>query len=1572
MVKDIQELNFPNYATLSQADINIADMGEMSISAQLEIDGNIAPDFSYDWEIMFQGEKYIMPIHKPQGEKNNKSLNSVIDLTFRHWAIYAMEGKFFVEMTSEESDTAVADKYVVPLSLNFVNFVAALNRVLDYYFNGDIVADIYEGLHPSPDPVVLNISYTTIWDVLVSVFDNYAVRWQLKTENGICRIKFGFPTKEVSHVFEYGFEGGLMSVQRQVPSEDVKNILLGRGGEDNIPYRYFKNTDPQNPSFKADPDWVPELANVHFSELRDSVFRSYVQGWKARHYDGNVTEEEAYNPWAYRKGYTDERFKPVEYVKDDKSIEMYGERWGASNHDDIKPTIQNVVIDPLGRIDEVVAVEEIPEEEDGEEEIKYTREPLYEFHMYTPMAIAPHKQRSIRHFEQTITIPYGQKANVILGSTTYDAVYSGPLGPDSNAKDVTLVTLKHFLVTKDKEEIPPAGVTEGTYEVWVEFIIENTSDKDIYADVTVIDNYLELSPVSGYTEYGTFNIWVKNLWSTEKGATETEREYSERVWKDILGDGKDEAYIVFSDGLLGLSEDYNFKIVGYPAYDTSKTFNNVPSHWRIKLARSEAELDATGKLLPNSETNAVAGNHFFFTGIDLPYLYYTYAEKMLTLAKTDVLAKYSDIVPTWVVSTDRIRMNTLQGEETETLINAISIGSAIQLSDKRFITYKSDTGELLPDVPELLYIKSIEYKYRTPKESDAALNPDVTFVLSNDYSVSANPVDLLQGEVDALSRQVGYLSNIDKVVQAVGRKIFLQKDKRDRTPFPLNAGDKFTAEKGIQIGESFVHGFTTGRGGLIDKDANAELETLVLRRFLEAPELRFNRTRIESGDRWNAPGMGILEKVEPDKDEEGTTLLSGTAYLKLEDGELGEIAVGDICMGIFHSMASDENFTESTDDSYGNFMYAGFYTCYFTIVSILSANNGIFRYSLRPASDKWPYTYHPSSAMHFVSYGSFTDPDRQTSQYSTRTYTRLLWRQNTWEISLANIAMQWGDLSNMSIHGKDMTGYSAYLNSVYFTGTIERVKPDGTPVQTANDRGAWVSGEHYDYYDRVSYDGSLWLCINEQGTSDIPSKTNSNWLLQVSQGKQGINGDKGEQGERGEQGIQGCIMRHSEWALGVEYHNDENLTSGIRYIDIAMIRNEGAFDGWDVYKCNVTHTSTNDKRPDKSTIEWTKLSGVGPIFTSLIIAKNAVLEFVQGNEIIIKKSDGTVTAGLSGSEEGSKVRIWVGSATPDNAPFRVLEDGTFYSDNAYVSGRIEAYEGTIGGFAISGNNIETDNQGHISFGDENFSNTIGAHSEKKDVVLNTGLESVLILPQKMSYLHNNKTSVVNATPNAYNWENISIANFMDIDYFANKYGTGGVSPNRYGYQYAMIGNGHVCMNGIVDGMCLDNLVFTTNNQIEWIAPPMWSNRICVVSNYTGCFIALPDWPSLSSCFGSGIVRPALRKEQDKYVCDEFMSYRVTFINVGSNSVNIVGKSSMELSNGKKPFDNDYMPVLYDQGLAVSMQSYAAQVRRVETYVPGNILLQPNQAMDIMIIYNPSLTTKYRAYVTAPTYTVTRA
>lgn len=265
--------------------------------------------------------------------------------------------------------------------------------------------------------------------------------------------------------------------------------------------------------------------------------------------------------------------------------------------------------------------------------------------------------------------------------------------------------------------------------------------------------------------------------------------------------------------------------------------------------------------------------------------------------------------------------------------------------------------------------------------------------------------------------------------------------------------------EGAQFGESFADG-QAGFGGKIDGRGVGFLESLTLRSFLEAPEYRFNRISIRVGNDWRAAGGGIIESVVIDHDEEGNELQRGTVYLHLEDGEIGKIAVDDICQGIWHDhITLSNNSTDDYDDGIGNFRFGGFFTAYFRIVEVMSVNGGInnaFRYVLR--SDKhWKALHHPASMMHFVAYGNFSDKTRQSSRYSTLTYERYLKDVNDWEFTANMIAAQFGDLSNLSIFGLNMKGYSAYLNNIYMSGTIQQFINLGRKMHIDQSLGGYMA-----------------------------------------------------------------------------------------------------------------------------------------------------------------------------------------------------------------------------------------------------------------------------------------------------------------------------------------------------------------------------------------------------------------------------------------------------------------------------------------------------------------------------------
>ncbi|QUT45449.1 hypothetical protein [Bacteroides eggerthii] len=1051
--------------------------------------------------------------------------------------------------------------------------------------------------------------------------------------------------------------------------------------------------------------------------------------------------------------------------------------------------------------------------------------------------------------------------------------------------------------------------------------------------------------------------------------------------------------------IAGLVKQLSFQSGELNGRDFEANYHSESGEWEIiNIYPDEDTQLPGGNLIPH------AGDQYIPWNFRMPEAYEKQAELDYKAAVDDFLSSYSEDITKYGGDTDY----TYIGKHSVPL----QLGQSIRLLSEEYfpgIGYRDTRMTKVTRKLENLSMAAIECTNRVGKGWKRSMESDLNglqYIVGGllDRSV----IEVLKSWDNRSASEYNVFSALRTIKEITRRAI--SKIGPDRTSFLVSflAGAVFGKE-------GFASGLT-GFGAKIDENGNGEMRGLRLWEWLEVPELRLNRVEVYAGIKWRTPGVGIIESVEIDTDSEGKLLSTGTVHLKLEAGEIGAVAADDISMGIIHFDDRTLNATEDSDDSKGNFRFAGFGTAYFRITGVSGQDNGTFRYSLRPGT-----TLHPQKYMHFSCYGNFTNHDRQTSVYETRTYSRMLRNQNTWEISAANIAMQSGDLSNLNVHGLDMTGYSMYLNSVYFTGTVRQMKPDGTPVYTANDRGAWTPKTEYDFYDRVSHDGSIWLCVNEKGSFSEPSEGNADWLKQVNKGEDGKDGDsvsnhgqwqtgkhipylgivrmgnatwqctvpagtdnppmwtvtdkdgnrllqtqdggktygyiltgtensteyimiaqdgtdgipgtpgkdgkvlytwiryaddaqgngisdnpvgkkflglahnketsvesndpkdyqwsdikgedgiglpgedgktyytwvaysdnadgsamyqqpnentkyigiavnketavestdptdytwskfKGEDGKDGEDGdsvsnhgqwqtgkhipylgivrmgnatwqctvpagtdnppmwtitdkdgnrllqtqdggktygyiltgelntaeyelvaqdgtdgesikgdpgIQGCIIRKGEWKIGVEWRNDESLTSGTRYLDVALVRDGQVATGWKAYKCKTTHTSSLANAPGNSTY-WEEFGlNTTAIFTSLIIAKDAQIDFMQGNQLLIKKDDGTVTAGLSGTQSGEKIRMWAGSPTPDDAPFRVTEGGKVHAENAEITGEVNATSGTF-------KNIKSPNNSFVikENGDIEITGKVSTSVNGKRIVIDSATNSL--------------------------------------------------------------------------------------------------------------------------------------------------------------------------------------------------------------------------------------------------------
>lgn len=280
-------------------------------------------------------------------------------------------------------------------------------------------------------------------------------------------------------------------------------------------------------------------------------------------------------------------------------------------------------------------------------------------------------------------------------------------------------------------------------------------------------------------------------------------------------------------------------------------------------------------------------------------------------------------------------------------------------------------------------------------------------------------------------------SVVKALIKSEGSKLFISKlyDDVSSGIITFNGGlrsNKMTyLNQGVQMG-TFITGMIGGTGAQIDKDGRGEMTSLILREFLEVPELRFNKIDVVSGELWNSIAFGTIEDVD---------LVNQIVTLKLEEGEYSGIHVNDICRGIFHNFDGVNNTETGTDDC-GFDKVQGFTTSYFTPIEVLDARGKQFRYSLKQGT-----TQHPCKSMKFAVYGNFTDETRQDSAYSTRQYKRYLKKVNTWHINPSkNIASQFGLLDGLNIPGApndgNLTGNGAYISNIYLTDAYVQFTPE--------------------------------------------------------------------------------------------------------------------------------------------------------------------------------------------------------------------------------------------------------------------------------------------------------------------------------------------------------------------------------------------------------------------------------------------------------------------------------------------------------------------------------------------------
>lgn len=373
-------------------------------------------------------------------------------------------------------------------------------------------------------------------------------------------------------------------------------------------------------------------------------------------------------------------------------------------------------------------------------------------------------------------------------------------------------------------------------------------------------------------------------------------------------------------------------------------------------------------------------------------------------------------------------------------------------------------------------------------ETDAEGNPIIPKISP---SFEKRLEGLNEGEIyihnDDKNPSIYIRTNKDRVVAISGSanieelsKYFLRKDKEDTANGLITFLKGIVVKSYLKIGE-FITGVS---GGYIDENGNLEMESGVFRKRLFVPEIAYNRTTYFKGRMVNSPGGGctVLSYVD---NGDGTYTI--TPDLTDADG-LSQF-IDDILTTYFVTKNSEGKLNGFEEMKFR--VTAADYTAKkFTVIP-------------RPGHSDWK----PAEQMVLAQTGNFTDSERQTyiliDSVNGNNCITFFDNANTWDPEPAQMPAWFGKKKGMTVNGIDCEKYSAVLQQVLLTGLIFQIDEiTGQSVRVPLDKGEWDAGK-YAYYDRVSHNGALWLCVDDNGTTTEPSDDNPAWLKQVAEGQKG-------------------------------------------------------------------------------------------------------------------------------------------------------------------------------------------------------------------------------------------------------------------------------------------------------------------------------------------------------------------------------------------------------------------------------------------------------------------------------------
>ena len=447
-----------------------------------------------------------------------------------------------------------------------------------------------------------------------------------------------------------------------------------------------------------------------------------------------------------------------------------------------------------------------------------------------------------------------------------------------------------------------------------------------------------------------------------------------------------------------------------------------------------------------------------------------------------------------------IRYRTLSGEVMSTRINRlvtqldypieqeITLGNAV---------IKGNTQQLKEDV------KSISVAIDVNESSATRINSMLNSMMRELMEYDAHLLHRDRDDETAYKLTVGELlvKGIAKVItdMSVGGKLSTNGIENDGN----NITKGLTELYDVIRSNGFKNSMTAGSGWQIDKNGNAQVESIEVRSYMRVLELVMNRLSAEESE-FIFTESGTVETATLNE-EDGTYTLT---MRKKTDKDITPFQQGDILKGVVNALAEP------------GAVGVKYYTSWVQVKEVNQTDNSIKVAVYADEETPAKKNFYPCDLMVLHRWGNTTKKERQSCWYISSIEKRIVMLDGVTQPKLkeSNYASFYGlpfDMGNFKGYTLDkeqpyLYVRGAFLQDVCFIDYLGQV------VKQERYRGVWsqevaISKDPYivtkTTFDTVYHKNAKWQCNSEKGTKEEPSESTTDWtkLSEGGKGKDGIN-----------------------------------------------------------------------------------------------------------------------------------------------------------------------------------------------------------------------------------------------------------------------------------------------------------------------------------------------------------------------------------------------------------------------------------------------------------------------------------